>query len=211
MGFAQSSLSAAKTSLAAPIVNFPPNMITIMVLRGTLPNPTEQIHLPVMPESLMGLRRYLVTVTNTLEGGWVDDFGPAPSPFTLRGTFGYKRKPAITGRGVFSGFGWVKYLEHVVDQSHTPDDEGQLPDVWLLSWISQHFYTVVLEDLSISQTVSRNMIWQYALRITALKPIGEEYPAGDAILSFITLNLKPTSGAMGSYLKEIPRMALGNL
>ena len=208
MAFGDKFAKVTKSLLAIPIVNFPPNMITIMVLRGM---ESKGIHLPINPESLMGLRRYLVTVTNTLEGGWVDDFGPAPSPFTLRGTFGYRQKTSIDGKVKLSGFGWIKYLEHIVDESHVSDNDGNLPEVWLLSWISQHFYTVVLEDLNMSQTVSRNMIWQYTLRITALKPIGEEYPAGDAILSFITLNLKPTSGAMGSYLKEIPRMALGNL
>jgi len=166
------------------------------------------IHLPINPESMMVLRPYLVSVTNTLAGGWVDDFGPAPSPITLRGTFGYRQKTSIDGKPKLSGFGWTKYFEHIVDESHIEDDDGNLPEVWLLSWISQHFYTIVINDLNISETVNRNMIWQYAMRITALKPIGEEYPAGDAILSFITMNLKPTAGALGSYLKDIVRMAI---
>lgn len=198
---------AARSLISVPIVDKPPSMVTLMILRGP---ETKFIHFPVNPESLMGLRRYLVTVTNTLDGGWVDDFGPAPSPFTLKGTFGYKTKAAIDGKGIFTGFGWTKYLEHIVDESHTPDDNGDLPETWLLSWISQHFFTVVLEDLNISQSINRNMIWQYALRITALKPIGQERPRGDEILSFVTASLHPTTGTIGNYLREIGSIAIGN-
>lgn len=200
---------AAKSLIAIPIVNFPPNMISILVHRWTNAVP-KGIHFPVNPESLVGLRRYLVTVTNTLDGGWVDDFGPAPSPITLRGTFGYKVKAAIDGQGIFSGFGWLKYLEHLVDESHIPDDNGDLPETWLLSWISQHFFTVVLEDFNFSQSIDRNMIWQYTLRLTALKPIGQEFPALDPVFALMSEALSPTGGVAGNYLKSVASLAIGN-
>lgn len=43
---------------------------------------------PVNPESLVVAQRYLQTITPTLSGVVVDDFGRAPSPITLQGTFG---------------------------------------------------------------------------------------------------------------------------
>lgn len=43
---------------------------------------------PVNPESLQVAQRYLQTITPTLSGVVVDDFGRAPSPIILQGTFG---------------------------------------------------------------------------------------------------------------------------
>lgn len=43
---------------------------------------------PVMPESLQMAQRYLQTVTPTAGGVFVDDYGAAPSPIVLTGTFG---------------------------------------------------------------------------------------------------------------------------
>lgn len=48
---------------------------------------------PVMPESLEIAQRYLHTVTPTQGGVFVDDFGRAPSPIVLSGTFG--RSPRV--------------------------------------------------------------------------------------------------------------------
>ena len=165
-----------------PITEFPKNWLTIIVYRGTVPR---ILHFPVMPESFMGLKKYLVTVTPTLGGGFVDDFGAAPSPFTISGTFGYKTKGFI-GRSVYTGFGWVKYLEWLVDESHKPDEIlNTLPEVWLLSWVSDHYYKVVLEDLNVSETVNRNLLWQYTLRITALTPIKLADTPIDSIFNFL--------------------------
>lgn len=43
---------------------------------------------PVTPESMTVAHRYLQTITPTLSGVFVDEFGRAPSPVTLQGTFG---------------------------------------------------------------------------------------------------------------------------
>lgn len=48
---------------------------------------------PVMPESLVVVQRYLQTVTPTQGGVFVDDYGRAPSPVILTGTFG--RSPRL--------------------------------------------------------------------------------------------------------------------
>jgi len=48
---------------------------------------------PVMPESLEVAQRYLHTITPTQGGVFIDDFGRAPSPIVLSGTFG--RSPRV--------------------------------------------------------------------------------------------------------------------
>jgi len=136
--------------MSAPVpvlIDNPPKAITIMVMTKDMPL---SITFPIMPESLMALKKYLVTITNTIGGGWVDDYGNAPSPFTISGTFGYNTKAEVGGK-TYTGFGWTKYLEWLVDQSHEPDEDGAIPETWMLSWISQHFYKIVMEDFNITQ------------------------------------------------------------
>ncbi len=160
----------AKRLMSVPIpviVDNPTKALTLMIMTKGMPLP---ITFPIMPESLMALKKYLVTITNTIGGGWVDDYGKAPSPFTISGTFGYNTKATVGGK-VYSGFGWTKYLEWIVDQSHEPEEDGSLPETWMLSWISQHYFKVVLEDFNITQNISRNNLWVYTLRITAIEPI----------------------------------------
>lgn len=47
---------------------------------------------PVMPESLAVTQRYLQTITPTQGGVFIDDYGRAPSPVVLTGTFGRSPK-----------------------------------------------------------------------------------------------------------------------
>lgn len=56
-------------------------------LAGGESNPVYHVF-PVMPESLQMAQRYLQTVTPTAGGVFVDDYGAAPSPIVLTGTFG---------------------------------------------------------------------------------------------------------------------------
>lgn len=160
----------------------PPNMLTLIVWRKVLGVPVPvTMHFPVMPESLMYLKQYLTTVTPAQEGGWVDDFGPAPSPFDINGTFGYNTKGYFNG-ALYNGFGWVKYLEWIVDLSHEQLDDGSLPVVWLLSHVSQHFLEVELISLTPGESISRNMLWTYALKTIVLRPITGS-PLLDSVMS----------------------------
>ena len=109
----------------------------------------------------------------------MDDYGEAPHSMTLTGTFGYNTKGYV-GVKLLSGFGWVKYLEYLVDKSHIATDIGQLPEVWLMSWTSQHFLKVELGDLNISQSVQRNTLWTYSLKLTALGNVHDKGFLGDA-------------------------------
>lgn len=64
------------------------------VLEVQLPGGGSLFHLfPVMPESLDFAQRYLQSITPTQGGVFVDDFGRAPSPIMLSGTFG--RSPRL--------------------------------------------------------------------------------------------------------------------
>ena len=180
----------------------PPNFLTLIVWEKILGVPAPiTMHFPIMPESYMVLKKYLTTVTPTRGGGWVDDFGTAPSPITISGTFGYRTKGFYKG-GVYNGFGWVKYLEWMVDISHVPGLDGELPSVWLMSHASQNFFEVELMDFNISQRVSRNMLWTYELKMTTLNDL-----SGISIVDTVLFDLVfhvENSGA--SVLK-----ALGNL
>jgi len=160
----------------------PPNFLTLIVWRGikglSVPVP---LHFPVMPESLMILKQYLTTVTPTKKGGWVDDYGFAPSPFDISGTFGRNTKGFFNGVQ-YNGFGWLKYLEWMVDISHERLEDGSLPTVWLMSHLSQHFYEVELMSFTPAQSITRNMLWTYGVKATILGPITGD-PMLDSVLA----------------------------
>lgn len=171
-------------AITFPNVNFPPNMLTLIVFKivNSIPRALPlTLHFPINPESFMILKRYLVSITNTEGGGFIDDYGEAPHPMTLTGTFGYNTK-GYGGAKLLSGFGWVKYLEWLVDQSHIATDNGKLPEVWLMSWVSQHFLKVELGDMNISQTVQRNTLWTYSLKLTALGNVHDKGIIGDTVI-----------------------------
>ena len=172
----------------------PPNFLTLMVWRGLkgVPVPVP-LHFPVMPESIMFLKQYLTTVTPTRKGGWVDDYGFAPSPIDISGTFGYNTKGFFNGK-LYNGFGWVKYLEWLVDISHERLEDGSLPKVWLLSHLSQHFYEVELMNFTIGQTISRNMLWTYTVKATILGPILGEPIIDSALAALVGAVVEGKSG-----------------
>lgn len=181
----------------------PPNMMTLIVWKKVLGIKTPiTMHFPVMPESYMILKKYLTTVTPTRGGGWVDDYGPAPSPVTISGTFGYKTK-GLVGGGVYNGFGWAKFLEWMVDISHEPGDDGEMPEVWMMSHASQHFYEVELMDFNLSEKVSRNMLWTYELKMTTLGLISDD-PAFDTILAGVVVGAR----AAGTSISNIGTLSI---
>jgi len=169
----------------------PPNMLSLIVWKKILGIATPVImQFPVMPETLTYLKQYLTTVTSTQEGGWVDDFGPAPSPFDISGTFGYNTKGYFNG-GLYNGFGWIQFLEWLVDLSHERDDDGELPEVWLMSHVSQHFLEVELISMSLGESISRNMLWTYTVKSTVLRPITGS-PLEDVILGSVVEQVTQT-------------------
>lgn len=179
----------------------PPNMITLIVWKRVLGIPIPiTMHFPVMPESYMILKKYLTVITPTRGGGWVDDYGEAPSPITISGSFGYNTK-GYFGQASYNGFGWVKYLEWLVDISHESDD-GEIPEVWMMSHASQHYYEVVLADFNLSQKVPQNVLWKYELKITTLRKLSAD-PLIDGILSGIVEGAKITGGAIKSVVRLV--------
>jgi hypothetical protein len=142
-----------------------------------------------MPESLAMAQRYLMTVTPTLDGNFVDDFGRAPSPIQLQGTFGKKLR-AVVGPGLnnssitgsvlnslrsttsSTGYGMVKALSEIVDRSHTPNAAGLMPKTVLFNWAFDSHWEVVINGFDVSQSVQQNGIWFYSMGITCLRPWG---------------------------------------
>ena len=178
----------------------PPNHFTLIVWFNKKPI---AMHFPMMPESYMKLNKYLVTITPTADGGWVDDFGAAPSPITISGTFGYKAKGNFLGK-IYNGFGWMKFLEWMVDISHTTQLDGSLPEVWLMSHLSQHFYEVELIDMTPSQNVNRNMIWSYELKMTTLKPL-DGISIVDLVFADVVLK---AAGGGSTTLQDITKVSI---
>lgn len=180
-----------QTTQAALALAFPNDVeafaLTLQLIDRSTPNTSIQsFTFPVMPESLMMAQRYLMTVTTTLGGNYVDDFGRAPSPITLSGTFGRKvRNSGVSGSltslsgavsllksagaGLTTGYGMAKRLSDLVDQSHVPQN-GLIPTLVLYNWAFNSHWEVVADSLDIKMDVQQNGLWFYQLSMRALQP-----------------------------------------
>ena len=88
---------------------------------------------------------------------------------------------------------------NLVEESHTPlAGTNDLPNVFLYSWISHHYLSIVINDMRVTQRVTRNMLWDYRLGITVLKEIKYELVFRDKVVSGLmgALVLDKTSRVM---------------
>lgn len=158
-------------------------------------NTIESFTFPVMPESLLMAQQYLMTVTPTLNGNFVDDFGWAPSPINLQGTFGKKLR-TIVGAGLLNnpgqalrsttaatGYGMAKQLSELVEKSHTPDDGGLLPKTVLFNWAFSSHWEVAINGFNVAMSDRQNGLWFYNLQLTALRTFGDNGNATDLLVS----------------------------
>lgn len=164
------------------------------VLEVELKKGSSLFHLfPVMPESLAVTQRYLQTVTPTQGGVFVDEYGRAPSPVVLQGTFGRSPRPAISlgqeamlapflgasgaraaaaneAKTPLTGYKLMKLLGEMVDISHTPDPVTKtLPTVRFYNFAFGAFYEVTLDSFEASMSVQRNGLWVYRLQMTMIR------------------------------------------
>lgn len=130
---------------------------------------------PVSPESLMQAQRYLQAITPTLGGVFVDDYGEAPAPIMLQGTFGRSKKSLTsltTGQplGSYTGYQFTKLLSELVRLSHTPDKDKKPRVVKFYNFAFDAYFEVTLDAFDASMSVQQNNLWVYSLQMTVLRP-----------------------------------------
>lgn len=176
----------------------PPNQLTLVVFQGSFALPIPVVmHFPVLPESYRTLKRYLATVTPTKDGGWVDDYGPAPSPVSLKGTFGRNTKSFFKG-GIYNGFGWTKYLEWLADLSHKPNFDGKMPVVWLMVHATQDYFEINIDSFEKFASIARVGFLDYELKATILRPIDGAAIIDDVLTSITKTVVRSTARLVGS-------------
>ncbi len=184
----------------------PPNQLTLVVFRGGFGLPIPVVmHFPVLPESYTVLKRYLATVTPTKNGGWVDDYGPAPSPVSLKGTFGRNTKSFFKG-GIYNGFGWTKYLEWLADLSHKPNFDGKMPVVWLMVHATQDYFEINIDSFEKYASIARVGFLDYELKATILRPIGGKAIVDDVLTGIMKTVVRPTARLLGSVFEPAIRI-----
>ena len=165
---------------------------------------------PVMPQSMVLAQQYLMTVTPTLAGVYVDDFGAAPSPITLSGTFGQNLKTyvgagsaaanlfgGIGGPSTFpvaaTGYGMAKQLYKLVGLSHEIGADGTLPVVQFYNWAFNVHWEVVIDGLTTRMDVNNNLLWFYQLQMRTLRSISDSLAgSSDTMLMGVAQSLAGT-------------------
>ena len=155
--------------------------ITIQVLEQDSPKIVITHTMPIMPEQMHIMQQYLLNITNTFSGVFVDDFGPAPKHMTFSGTFGRKIS-FLSGDAAFgsftpgapavrTGFGVLKHLEQLVEESHGVNPStGQPRKTILYNWAFNQHTEITINSFSARMAVNQNNIWLYQMNMTGLRP-----------------------------------------
>lgn len=193
---------------------------------------------PVMPESLEVAQRYLQTITPTQGGVFIDEYGRAPSPIVLRGTFGRSPRLGVAlgqeallknldrfsgAQGSISetgnyemdipvtGYKLMKLLSEMVDLSHRVDRRtGQLPTARFYNFAFGAFYEVALNSFRASMSVDRNGLWFYELQMTMLRRINDGMTDSTTQFKLATNPEEAFRRAQALYRQRYRETDLGN-
>lgn len=157
----------------------------------------EYLSFPIMPDSLRISENKIQSITKTTEGIVVlenDSF--IPKQISLNGNFGRRIrlvdtemrlpessdninsklvkngfiKPNIFNNSIKSGYGAIKVLERILNNSST--SYNNKPTILVFHCYAMNIsYIVQLINQNYSQSKQSNMIWEYNIQFTAVAPI----------------------------------------
>lgn len=119
------------------------------------------------------------TVTQTIGGAYVTDFGRGLPTVTLSGTTGYKRRASAEG-GELDGFEeFMKFRQHIY-RSFIQANDPNLSLNWY-NWEDDEYYEIQPTHFRLQRSKSEPLLYRYELRFTCLRvlrngrPIKEDF------------------------------------
>jgi hypothetical protein len=148
-------------------------------------------HFPVMPSGISVGRQSLVSIKKTGQA-YLSQFNDAyvGRSISINGTFGRKFRLLITkGIGgnindsgkfyqnfdlnVKTGYGALKLMEKIIEQSQTLDEYGQPKLLILYNSTLNHNNVIEVISFNMQQSLENNMMWNYTMEIKSLANIDD--------------------------------------
>lgn len=127
------------------------------------------------------------TVIHTLEDGWADDFGQGLVEITVQGTTGWRGAAGIPGEAMaYNLRNAVNQLYHELREAHRA--AGTDPDLVEMLWVDTLnvcAYVVYPTDFRLRRHKQRPLLYQYTMRLTALREFFSLNSGVGAIADFL--------------------------
>ena len=119
------------------------------------------------PEEYSQTEPNKATVTQTMGGAFVDQFGAGLVEITLRGTTGFKNGTNDPN----NGFEKFKELRDLIRASYQNTDASK--EVKFYNYTDEEYWNVFVERFSLSRSRSRALLYQYDIKLTALRKLSD--------------------------------------
>lgn len=160
------------------------------IINGSEPKTFEYFTFPIMPENIKISDSKVQTTSKTLEGVVVIENNTfTPKTITINGNFGRKIKMLNlelsfdsqrqefanfkeANSEIKTGYGVMKRLQRIIENSSYLLNGNPILAMFYCYAFNAH-YVVQFNSNSFEQSVSKNMIWEYNLNMTAIAPANQ--------------------------------------
>lgn len=119
------------------------------------------------PEDMQQEEPARVSVTQTLGGAFVTDFGQGLPTVTLSGTTGYRRKTTAEGRET-DGFQEFQRLRNRIYRGFIETNDPKLSLYWY-NWEDDEYYQIQPTSFRLMRNKSEPLLYRYEFRFTCIR------------------------------------------
>jgi hypothetical protein len=131
---------------------------------------SELLHtLLVNPEDMQVDEPARVTVTQTLGGAFVTDFGQGLPTVTISGTTGYKKRTNAEGRET-DGFEEFKNFRDRIYRGFISENDPKLSLYWY-NWEDDEYYQIQPTNFRLMRNKAEPLLYRYEFRFTCIRKL----------------------------------------
>lgn len=128
----------------------------------------------INPEEMSMDEPTRASVTQTLGGAFVTDFGQGLSSVTISGTTGYRKQTNAEGQTVDGFEEFMNFREHIYRTFIASSDSNEKMHLFWYNWEDAEFYEIQPMSFRLQRSRSQPLLYRYEFRFTCLRKIGDK-------------------------------------
>lgn len=143
------------------------------------------------PQSLTQAEQAKTSVTQTIGGVYVTDFGEGLQQVTIAGTTGYKQRYNADGE-LRDGFEEFKHFRNEVYRKFVKSNDPDYMMFWY-NWEDEEYYRIQPISFRLQRSVSEPLLYRYEFSFTCLNEAIKGYKASEVYDSSLDFSALETS------------------
>lgn len=144
------------------------------------------------------------SITQTLGGAYITDFGKGLPSVTMSGTTGYKVKTSAEGR-VMDGYEEFVHFRNAVYRGFIESPDLNLSAYWY-NWEDDEYYEIQPQDFRLQRNKSQSLLYRYEFKFTCIRKLTKS--RGDVLGDYLlsnpsTRDMVRTLGSATSTISEV--------